>query len=554
MCLLMVLNVVFVKMLLSVLSAVPAGLAVLPWIVLVLTIVKVAKKADAIVARIGLNPAATGDALGGRSLPGMLTVMVARSAAANAARAVGKNFVQNNGGKTPTTPGGPKGGGGGETGGAGAQSRSKTGANQTAQQHTSQNTSKQEYAAQTSETNRQTETAKQGAAGAQPHGGTHGQTRRTSATGNGKQSSPFGKPVYVSAEDFEDGGGVNSNGAAGTETIAHTANQTDHTTRHNANSQQTRQSFTAQASGQTRGSVEQQSRAARTAKKDTSSSASRVTSAESVQQEGKAAIHSAPGNPAAADASKDGTTSSNPTRQTTRPASAEKLPGRNTQSSVRQNEWAKQVTATVSEAKKAQTVRTEIGLAGTNRKVNDFGASETGERPSRNTHAITQSTERTGVAEASSTARQESDAISRMLSTNDVRTSRSGTGPAGIGEAKVRDRPSQREERSGRNPRPVIHAAQEAAQHEGQHSVMAAAVDKNRTAEKTDTAGRERPAFFRSSDRIERRERQVPGVEPKRFESAHSSETVRQESQPYFTTSAANNGTSPTIRSGPAEP
>ena len=47
MCLLMVLNVVFVKMLLSVLSTVPTGLAVLPWIVLVLTIVKVAKRRTA---------------------------------------------------------------------------------------------------------------------------------------------------------------------------------------------------------------------------------------------------------------------------------------------------------------------------------------------------------------------------------------------------------------------------------------------------------------------------------------------------------------------------
>ena len=141
-------------------------------------------------------------------------------------------------------------------------------------------------------------------------------------------------------------------------------------------------------------------------KKDISSSASRVTSAESVQQEGKAAANSAPGNPAAADASKDGATRSNPTRQTTRPASAEKLPGRNTQSSMRQNERAKQETATAGEDKKAQTVRTESDLAGINRKVNESGASETGERPSRNTHAITQNQKRTGVAEASSTARQ----------------------------------------------------------------------------------------------------------------------------------------------------
>lgn len=57
MCLLMVMNVVFVKMLLSILSFHPGGLDVLPWIVMVLSVVKVAKKIDAIITRIGLNPA-----------------------------------------------------------------------------------------------------------------------------------------------------------------------------------------------------------------------------------------------------------------------------------------------------------------------------------------------------------------------------------------------------------------------------------------------------------------------------------------------------------------
>ena len=64
MCTLMVTNVIFFKMLLSVLSNVPSGLDIIPWIVLVLTIVKVARKADAIITRIGLNPAITGDSLG----------------------------------------------------------------------------------------------------------------------------------------------------------------------------------------------------------------------------------------------------------------------------------------------------------------------------------------------------------------------------------------------------------------------------------------------------------------------------------------------------------
>lgn len=105
MCLLMVTNVIFFKMLLSVLSTVPSGLDVFLWIVLILTLVKVARKADAIITRIGLNPAITGDSLG-RPLPGALTYMVVRSAASHITKSVGKSA----GGRGPRT-GGPFGGG-----------------------------------------------------------------------------------------------------------------------------------------------------------------------------------------------------------------------------------------------------------------------------------------------------------------------------------------------------------------------------------------------------------------------------------------------------------
>lgn len=107
MCLLMVTNVIFFKMLLSVLATVPSGLDVLPWIVLILTIVKVARKADAIVTRIGLNPAITGDSLG-RGLPGTLTYMVVRSAASQITKAVGKSAGNGGKGAAPNAPsGGP---------------------------------------------------------------------------------------------------------------------------------------------------------------------------------------------------------------------------------------------------------------------------------------------------------------------------------------------------------------------------------------------------------------------------------------------------------------
>lgn len=115
MCLLMATNVMFVKMLLSVLSYYPSGLDVLPWMVLVVTIVKVAKKADSILARIGLNPAMTGDPLG-RGFPGAMTMMVVRSMVSSAAHTIGRNGNQprsGSGNSKPNAPTGPRSGGAG---------------------------------------------------------------------------------------------------------------------------------------------------------------------------------------------------------------------------------------------------------------------------------------------------------------------------------------------------------------------------------------------------------------------------------------------------------
>lgn len=111
MCLVMVTNVIFFKMLLSVLSFVPSGLDVLPWMILVFGIVKVAKKIDAIITRIGLNPAITGDGLGGRSLPGMLTYAIVRAVGQQVAKSAGKNAGgRSHGGSTaPPGGGGPNG-------------------------------------------------------------------------------------------------------------------------------------------------------------------------------------------------------------------------------------------------------------------------------------------------------------------------------------------------------------------------------------------------------------------------------------------------------------
>ncbi len=87
MCLLMVTNVMFFKMLLSVVSTVPSGLDVFPWMVLNVSIVKVAKKADEIITRIGLNPAITGDK--GKGFGSVLIYTVFRSAATKAVKVIG---------------------------------------------------------------------------------------------------------------------------------------------------------------------------------------------------------------------------------------------------------------------------------------------------------------------------------------------------------------------------------------------------------------------------------------------------------------------------------
>ena len=74
----MVLNVLFLKLILSALASMPSGLLVLPWCLLVVGLAKTARKVDNMVSKIGLNPAITGDPLGtGRGL--MLAAMAART-------------------------------------------------------------------------------------------------------------------------------------------------------------------------------------------------------------------------------------------------------------------------------------------------------------------------------------------------------------------------------------------------------------------------------------------------------------------------------------------
>lgn len=90
MCVLMVFNLVFVKLVLSALSTDPNGAAIIPWAMLVVGIVRMAKKMDGIILRIGMNPALTGDPLG-THFPGALTAMTLRSIASIVTHTAAKN-------------------------------------------------------------------------------------------------------------------------------------------------------------------------------------------------------------------------------------------------------------------------------------------------------------------------------------------------------------------------------------------------------------------------------------------------------------------------------
>lgn len=114
MCLLMVTNVMFFKMLLSVVSTIPSGLDVFPWMVLIVTIVKVTKKADEIITRIGLNPAITGDR--GKGVGSVLAYTVLRSAASKVVKTIGAAAT----GGTSAAAGAVAGGIGAAAGAAGA--------------------------------------------------------------------------------------------------------------------------------------------------------------------------------------------------------------------------------------------------------------------------------------------------------------------------------------------------------------------------------------------------------------------------------------------------
>lgn len=187
MCLLMATNVMFVKMLLSVLSYYPSGLDVLPWMVLVVTIVKVAKKADSILARIGLNPAMTGDPLG-RGFPGAMTMMVVRSMVSNAAHTLGRNGNQprsGSGNSKPNAPTGPRSGSAGSASNVNAPSHANGYHHSTSAQQNSANPAfnQESISAQTAAAQTDTvQSATEKMAGAFPQAAPAGAGKQTNST------------------------------------------------------------------------------------------------------------------------------------------------------------------------------------------------------------------------------------------------------------------------------------------------------------------------------------------------------------------------------------
>ncbi len=109
MCLMMVLNVVFLKLLIAAMGHMPSDVGVLPWMLLIVGIARVARKADSIVARMGLNSAITGDGLG-RGLPGMVAYAVVKSVGSTVAKTVAHSAGRS-GSTGPRRSNGPTAGG-----------------------------------------------------------------------------------------------------------------------------------------------------------------------------------------------------------------------------------------------------------------------------------------------------------------------------------------------------------------------------------------------------------------------------------------------------------
>lgn len=96
MILLLVSNVLFLKLIYSALSTMPDGVMILPWTVLIVGIARVARKADNLLSKIGLNPSFTGDPLG-NGMGKAVAFMAARSILSSATHSSARQGAKSSG-------------------------------------------------------------------------------------------------------------------------------------------------------------------------------------------------------------------------------------------------------------------------------------------------------------------------------------------------------------------------------------------------------------------------------------------------------------------------
>jgi hypothetical protein len=225
MCFMMALNVIILKLFISAMGHMPSGPECAPWVIFVIAIARVGKKIDSVILRIGLNPSTTGG--GGRSLPGMLTYMVARAAVSKAMGAGGKANMPNAGTSAPKG-GASDGRAYGGTRGAGTSNASSRfwtrgsnsrGNNASGSSSHTSNTARTSSSSQTDigartagdarQNQAQTQTAQhaQGSAGTQARAGTADATRNTVPSTNTRNTSQHGADQNIHSS---------ATGAAGT--------------------------------------------------------------------------------------------------------------------------------------------------------------------------------------------------------------------------------------------------------------------------------------------------------------------------------------------------
>lgn len=109
----MIMNIVFLKLIMSAMSQMAAG-GVLVWLVFVVALTRVARKIDSHIGKIGLNPAQTGNEIGSR-IPGMMTFVAVRTMSSLIGRSMA-NAKGGSGGKSGRNGNSGKGGASGGRG------------------------------------------------------------------------------------------------------------------------------------------------------------------------------------------------------------------------------------------------------------------------------------------------------------------------------------------------------------------------------------------------------------------------------------------------------